>query len=206
MGTPMKKQELDHQALYLRILDTLRPELAETLRLESATSGAPVEVVVVGGADPEHPAVKRLVGEEKLGRVIVRDEADSGAMMAAGAIVDEISQLYRRAVRSHGALDRDALFIEVLGDLDPRLAEVLQLESAFSGDDLKVRFDVDDEQLEAGVVSLGAGEESEKVRAAAAMADSLYEIMDSALVDAAEPRLSLRQELGRIWDMLRRRD
>jgi hypothetical protein len=193
-------RELDHQLLYLGVLETLRPELAETIRLESALADKPVEIVVVGDVSPDHPSVKHLAGEATLGKIVVSGELDSGAMMAAGVIVDELDELYRRVTKGRTTLERGVLFHELLGEMSPRLAEVFELEISLAGEDVDVSFDSDDEPT-LGTVNLGDGDDSELVRAVAGVADKLYHLLDGALVEVTPepaPAGGLRGWLNRL--------
>jgi hypothetical protein len=197
MGRPLKRK-LDASRLYLGVLETLRPELAETIRLESELADQPVEIVVLGGMDPEHPAARRLIGEQRLGRIVVTGELDSAAMAAAGVLTDEIYALYRRATRDVADLNRGKLFREVLSELDPRLAESLELEIAFAGDDVELQFDVDDDvDAEPGVLNLAVGEESEVMRAAADATSHLFELLDDAMITVEARPETLWQRLIR---------
>jgi hypothetical protein len=180
----MHEKVLDHQKLYLRVLDTLRPELAETIRLESEVAGGPVEIVVLGGVGSDHPVARQYVGEQTLGRIVISGEADSGAMFAAGVIVDELDELYERSLQGEKVLKPGMLFRELLGEISPHMVEVFDLEVALAGEEVELNFD-DDAETSLGTLNL-VGEDSDQVKVAAALASRLFELYQDALTDVAE--------------------
>lgn len=190
-------ERLDHQELYLGVLETIRPQLAETIRLETATAGRPVEIVVAG--DAHQWMVRDLAGVSQLGRIIIDNDEDGGAAIAAAAVTQELMELFARTNKGRAALERDRLFHELLSELNPSLADMLDLETEISGGAVSVKVDGegDGDDPGVGVVSLAAGEDSESVKAAHDLTDRLYDLYHASLSHKAEP---VRERwLRRLW-------
>jgi hypothetical protein len=189
---------LDRKKLYLRVLDTIRPELAETIRLESEVADRPVEIVVLGGVGSDHPAVRQYADDQTLGRIVISGEADSGAMIAAGVIVDELDELYERSLQGEKVLKPGMLFRELLSEISPHMVEVFDLEVALAGEEVELNFD-DDAETSLGTLNL-VGEDSEQVKMAAALASRLFDLYQDALTDVEAP-----SRWRKLRDRLRRR-